>query len=40
VAPHRVRPLRADAQLNWDRLLEAAARAFARDEAQASAQLH
>ena len=30
------RPLRADAQLNHDRLLEAAARAFARDGADAS----
>ncbi len=34
--PDRVRPLRADAQLNRDRLLEAAARAFARDGSEAS----
>jgi AcrR family transcriptional regulator len=31
-----VRPLRADARFNQDRLLEAAARAFARDGSQAS----
>jgi AcrR family transcriptional regulator len=36
VSPERVRPLRADAQLNQDRLLEAAARAFARDGSEAS----
>jgi AcrR family transcriptional regulator len=36
VAAERVRPLRADAQLNQDRLLEAAALAFARDGAEAS----
>jgi AcrR family transcriptional regulator len=30
------RPLRADAQINYDRLLEAAARAFAREGPQAS----
>ena len=34
--PERSRPLRADAQLNEDRLLEAAARAFARDGADTS----
>jgi AcrR family transcriptional regulator len=32
----KVRPLRADAQINHDRLLEAAAQAFARDGAAAS----
>jgi AcrR family transcriptional regulator len=36
VSSERVRPLRADAQLNQDRLLEAAARAFARDGSEAS----
>jgi AcrR family transcriptional regulator len=36
VAPGQVRPLRADAQLNHDRVLEAAARAFARDGSQSS----
>jgi AcrR family transcriptional regulator len=36
VSPEKVRPLRADAQLNQDRLLEAAARAFARDGSEAS----
>ena len=34
--PERTRPLRADAQLNQDRLLDAAARAFARDGADTS----
>ena len=34
--PERTRPLRADAQLNEDRLLEAAARAFAKDGADTS----
>ncbi|HEX4250144.1 MAG TPA: TetR family transcriptional regulator [Pseudonocardia sp.] len=34
--PERTRPLRTDAQLNQDRLLEAAARAFARDGADTS----
>ena len=34
--PERARPLRADAQLNEGRLLEAAARAFARDGADTS----
>jgi AcrR family transcriptional regulator len=36
VPPERARPLRADAQLNEDRLLEAAATAFARDGADTS----
>jgi AcrR family transcriptional regulator len=36
VSPEKVRPLRADARLNRDRLLDAAARAFARDGAEAS----
>jgi len=36
VPPERTRPLRADAQLNQDRLLDAAARAFARDGADTS----
>ena len=36
MTPDPARPLRADARLNHDRLLEAAARAFARDGAQAS----
>jgi AcrR family transcriptional regulator len=36
VSPERVRPLRADAQQNQDRLLAAAARAFARDGSDAS----
>ena len=35
MSPDRPRPLRADAQLNQDRLLDAAARAFARDGADA-----
>ena len=34
--PERSRPLRADAQLNENRLLEAAAKAFARDGADTS----
>lgn len=34
--PAKSRPLRADAQLNHDRLLEAAAQAFAQDGTQAS----
>jgi AcrR family transcriptional regulator len=36
VSPEKVRPLRADARVNRDRLLDAAARAFARDGAEAS----
>jgi AcrR family transcriptional regulator len=36
VPAEKVRPLRADAQLNHDRLLSAAARAFARDGSEAS----
>jgi AcrR family transcriptional regulator len=36
VSPGQVRPLRADAQLNHDRVLEAAARAFARDGSESS----
>jgi AcrR family transcriptional regulator len=36
VSPKEARPLRADAQINHDRLLDAAARAFARDGAEAS----
>jgi AcrR family transcriptional regulator len=36
VSPEKVRPLRADARLNRDRLLDSAARAFARDGAEAS----
>jgi AcrR family transcriptional regulator len=36
VPPENARPLRADAKINHDRLLDAAARAFARDGAQAS----
>jgi AcrR family transcriptional regulator len=36
VSPDQVRPLRADAQLNHDRVLEAAARAFARDGSESS----
>jgi AcrR family transcriptional regulator len=36
VPPERTRPLRADAQLNQDRLLDAAASAFARDGADTS----
>jgi len=36
VVPEKIRPLRADAQLNHDRLLDAAARAFARDGSGAS----
>jgi AcrR family transcriptional regulator len=36
VSPEKVRPLRADARLNRDRLLDAAARGFARDGAEAS----
>jgi AcrR family transcriptional regulator len=36
VVPGKVRPLRADAQLNHDRVLDAAARAFARDGSHAS----
>jgi AcrR family transcriptional regulator len=36
VSPGQVRPLRADAQLNHDRVLEAAARAFARDGPESS----
>jgi AcrR family transcriptional regulator len=36
VPPETDRPLRADAQVNYDRLLDAAARAFARDGSEAS----
>jgi AcrR family transcriptional regulator len=36
VSPERTRPLRADARQNQDRVLEAAARAFARDGSGAS----
>jgi AcrR family transcriptional regulator len=36
VSPESARSLRADAQLNHDRLLDAAARAFARDGSEAS----
>lgn len=36
MSPEKVRPLRADARVNRDRLLDAAARAFARDGAEAS----
>ncbi|GAA0433739.1 TetR family transcriptional regulator [Acrocarpospora corrugata] len=36
MAAERARPLRADAQANQDRILEAAARAFTRDGADAS----
>jgi AcrR family transcriptional regulator len=36
VSPEDARPLRADAQLNHDRLLDAAALAFAKDGAEAS----
>jgi AcrR family transcriptional regulator len=36
VSPESTRSLRADAQLNHDRLLDAAARAFARDGSEAS----
>jgi AcrR family transcriptional regulator len=36
MSPERVRQLRADARQNQDRLLEASARAFARDGAEAS----
>jgi AcrR family transcriptional regulator len=36
VSPGQVRSLRADAQLNHDRVLEAAARAFARDGSESS----
>jgi AcrR family transcriptional regulator len=36
VSSDKVRPLRADARINRDRLLDAAARAFARDGAEAS----
>jgi AcrR family transcriptional regulator len=36
VSPKDARPLRADAQINHDRLLDAAARAFAEDGADAS----
>ena len=36
MSPEKLRPLRADARVNRDRLLDAAARAFARDGAEAS----
>ena len=36
MSPEKVRPLRADAQMNHDRLLDAAARAFAREGVGAS----
>ncbi len=36
MSPQKVRPLRADAQINYDRLLDAAARAFAREGPEAS----
>jgi AcrR family transcriptional regulator len=36
VSPEDARPLRADAQINHDRLLDAAALAFAKDGAEAS----
>jgi len=36
VSPKEARPLRADAQINHDRLLDAAALAFAKDGAEAS----
>jgi AcrR family transcriptional regulator len=36
VSREKVRPLRADAQINYEHLLEAAARAFAREGPEAS----
>jgi len=36
VPPDKARPLRADAKINYDRLIEAASRAFAREGPEAS----